>query len=266
MWDNSRSPGIAIIIPARNEAKNLQYVLPYIPADIREVILVDGHSTDDTIEVARQLLPSIQIVHQEGRGKGGALRQGFAASSADIIVTLDADGSADPREIPRFVHALMHGHDFAKGSRFMNGGRSFDITFFRRLGNGCLCRLVNVLFATNFTDLCYGYNVFWRHCLNYVNVDCDGFEVETLLSLRTYRSLLRIIEVPSCEYQRIWGQSNLRSIRDGSRVLMTIVREWLSKPQATVPHFQSYAQEILETQYSELVVPVMPRPVSTQWK
>src|SRR6266568_3003147 len=138
MWDNSRSPGIAIIIPARNEAKNLQYVLPYIPTDIREVILVDGHSTDDTIEVARRLLPSIQIVRQEGRGKGNALRQGFAASSADIIVTLDADGSADPREIPRFVHALMHGHDFAKGSRFMNGGRSFDITFFRRLGNACL--------------------------------------------------------------------------------------------------------------------------------
>lgn len=110
-------PFISVIIPTRNEAQNLRHVLPHIPPMVNEVILVDGHSTDNTIAVARQLRPSIRIIKQAGRGKGDAIRAGIAVSTGDIIVMLDADGSADPGEIPRFVKALMSGHDFAKGSR-----------------------------------------------------------------------------------------------------------------------------------------------------
>src|SRR5437899_9420742 len=94
--DGPRSPAISVVIPARNEAQNLRHVLPYIPSIVSEVILVDGHSTDDTIAVAQQLLPSIRIIKQPGKGKGDALRAGFAACTGDIIVMLDADGSADP--------------------------------------------------------------------------------------------------------------------------------------------------------------------------
>src|SRR5712692_7490572 len=122
-------PRISIVIPALNEAQNLPYVLPYIPSIVSEVVLVDGHSTDDTLAVARQLLPTIRIVKQAGKGKGDALRAGFAACTGDIIVMLDADGSADPNEIPCFVQALIVGKDFAKGSRFIRGGGSHDITF-----------------------------------------------------------------------------------------------------------------------------------------
>src|SRR2546421_6024075 len=113
---------ISVVIPALNEAENLQYVLPYIPSFVGEIILVDGHSTDDTIEIAQQLLPTIQIIQQTGRGKGNALREGFAASTGDIIVMLDADGSTHPGEIPRFVNALLTGNDFVKGSRFIGNG------------------------------------------------------------------------------------------------------------------------------------------------
>src|ERR1700694_1634 len=117
-----KHPLISVIIPTRNEAQNLHYVLPYIPAIVSEVILVDGHSTDDTIDVAQQLLPTIRILKQKGIGKGDALRIGIAASQGDIIVLLDADGSADPNDIPHFVKALMSGHDFAKGSPLLTGG------------------------------------------------------------------------------------------------------------------------------------------------
>ncbi|GAC1361945.1 MAG: hypothetical protein NVS2B12_04530 [Ktedonobacteraceae bacterium] len=222
-------PTVSVVIPARNEAENLPYVLPYIPAMVSEVILVDGHSSDHTIEVARQLMPSIHIIEQTGKGKGDALRLGFAACTGDIIVMLDADGSADPTEIPAFVDALVRGNDFAKGSRFMKGGGSHDITPLRRLGNHGLSGLVNLLFLTNFSDLCYGYNAFWKHCLNHVEIDCDGFEVETLINLRMHKAKLAIIEVPSFEYPRISGQSNLNTFRDGWRVLLTIFRE-RSKP------------------------------------
>ncbi len=139
---------------------------------------------------------------------------------------LDADGSADPREIPCFVAALIAGGDFAKGSRFIQGGGSHDITCLRRLGNFCLSSLANMLFLARFSDLCYGYNAFWKHCLDYINVDCDGFEVETLINLRIHKAQLKIVEVASFEYPRIHGVSNLRAFRDGWRVLKTILKEW----------------------------------------
>ncbi len=98
-------PRISVVVPARNEAQNLSHVLPFIPSFIDEVILVDGNSSDNTVEVARQLLPSIRIITQTGKGKGDALRAGFAACTGDIIVMLDADGSADPKEISHFLEA-----------------------------------------------------------------------------------------------------------------------------------------------------------------
>ena len=228
-------PHISVVIPARNEAQNLRHVLPLIPSIVDEVILVDGHSTDDTITVAQQLLPSIHIIKQEGKGKGEALREGFAASTGDIIITLDADGSADPREILCFVAPLMAGSDFAKGSRFIKGGDSRDITFLRRLDNFWLNTLVNTLFLAGFSDLCYGYNAFWKRCLDYVKVDCDGSEVETLINLRRHRAKLKIVEVASFEYSRMYGKSNLRKFRDGWRVLGTILRERFAEASHQLP-------------------------------
>lgn len=225
MKENQHHPLISVVIPALNEAQNLQYVLPIIPPFVSEVILVVGNSTDDTIAVAQQLLPTIRIVKQTGKGKGDALRAGFAACTGDIIVMMDADGSTDPNEIQSFVEALMKGNDFAKGSRFIKGGGSNDINLLRRLGNFGLSVLVNMLFWTKFTDLCYGYNAFWKRCLDQVKVDCDGFEVETQINLRMHKANLKIVEVPSFEHPRIYGESNLRTFRDGWRVLRTIVKE-----------------------------------------
>jgi glycosyltransferase involved in cell wall biosynthesis len=229
MEKNADYPFISVVIPTLNEAQNLRHVLPLIPSIVSEIILVDGHSTDNTLTVVQQLLPiirpTIRIIGQIKKGKGDALRTGFAACRGDIIVTLDADGSTDPREIPLFVEALIRGNDFAKGSRCILGGGSHDFTLLRRLGNYGLRKLVNVLFWTRFTDLCYGYNAFWRHCLDYIEIDCDGFEVETLIHLRVHKANLQIVEVPSMEYRRIYGKSNLKAFRDGWRVLITILRE-----------------------------------------
>ena len=220
-------PRVSVVIPARNEAKNLHHVLPFIPSLVDEIVLVDGQSVDDTIAVARQLFPTIRVIQQSGKGKGDALRIGFAVCTGDIIVMLDADGSADPAEIPRFVEALVAGSDFAKGSRFVEGGGSHDITFLRHAGNYLLRKLVNLLFGTRFSDLCYGYNAFWKRCLDDINIDCDGFEIETLLNLRMHKAQFKIVEVPSFEYSRVYGVSNLRTFRDGWRVLKTIVQERL---------------------------------------
>jgi glycosyltransferase involved in cell wall biosynthesis len=218
---------VSVIIPTLNEEANLPYVFARLPQGLHELIVVDGHSTDDTVAVARRLRPDVRIVRQTGRGKGNALAEGFAVCTGDIVVTLDADGSTDAAEIPRFVAALLHGADFVKGSRFAQGGASSDITVIRRVGNQVLNALVNSLYRTSYTDLCYGYNAFWARCLPYMRVDCDGFEVETLINVRIAKAGLVIHEVPSYERDRMHGRSNLHAMRDGIRVLRTIALERL---------------------------------------
>jgi hypothetical protein len=234
------APTVSVVIPALNEERNLPHVFAKLPTGITEVILVDGGSIDRTIAVARQLRPDITVVHQTRTGKGNALACGFAACTSDIIVMIDADGSTDPTEIPRFVGALTAGADFVKGSRFNTGGHSHDITPLRRLGNEGLNLVVNILFKTRFTDLCYGYNAFWRHVVPSLQLPDtalprpadgrklwgDGFEIETLINIRAAADGLTVTEVPSIEHARIHGESNLNTIRDGTRVLRTILSEY----------------------------------------
>ena len=216
---------ISVVVPAKNEAANISWVLERIPSWVDEVILVDGHSTDRTIEVARSARPDIVVVEQESRGKGLALQAGFAAATGDIIVMLDADGSMHPAEIDRYVALIASGFDFVKGSRFMAGAHSTDITLLRRLGNNFLLSLANMIYGTRFTDLCYGYCAFRREFLERLALNAAGFEIESQLIARACMAELRITEVPSLESPRRHGESNLRTFRDGRRVLWTLLKE-----------------------------------------
>lgn len=226
---------VSVVIPALNEAENLPHVLPHIPDWVDEVLIVDGLSTDGTPDTANQLWsklrrrwddPRLRIVMQQKRGKGAALRAGFEAATGDIIVMLDADGSTNPREIPRFVGALLSGADFAKGSRFLQGGGTADMPVYRQLGNWGFVTLVRLLFGGRYTDLCYGYNAFWRHAIHQLELDGDGFEIETMMNVRALKAGLRLTEVPSFEAARVYGEGRLRTIPDGWRVLKSIYREW----------------------------------------
>jgi glycosyltransferase involved in cell wall biosynthesis len=238
-------PKVSVVVPTLNEAANLPHVLPRLPADIHELIIVDGGSADSTTDVARALCPQAQILRQPGRGKGDALACGFAAASGDVIVMIDADGSTDPEEIPRFVDALARGADLAKGSRFLQGGGSADITPLRRAGNRLLNGLVNVFYGTRYTDLCYGYNAFWATCVPIFALDCDGFEVETLMNVRAAKAGLVIVEVPSFEHERIYGESKLRTFRDGWRVLRVIFGERFRNARRDQPATVNPSLELL---------------------
>lgn len=232
-------PSVSVVVPALNEVRNIPHVFERIPQDVHEVILVDGFSVDGTVAVARELRPDVRILRQTRMGKGNAVACGVAAATGDIIAMVDADGSADPSEIPRFVDALFAGADFAKGSRFLEGGGSSDITRLRSLGNKLLTSFFNMCYGRNYTDLCYGFNVFWRRHAPVIGLDAtsppptdgdgrlwgDGFEVETLIHVRVAKAGLVVAEVPSFEHSRIHGVSNLSAFRDGRRVLKTIFTE-----------------------------------------
>jgi len=227
---------VSVVIPTYNEAANLPHVFDRLPDGLHEVIVVDGRSVDGTVDVARALRPDVKIVLQNRRGKGNAMACGFAAVTGDVVIMLDADGSADPLEIPRFVAALTAGADFAKGTRFAAGGGSSDITPLRAWGNRRLNRMANLLFTTSYTDLCYGYNAFWTRCLPALGLSADGpgrdvklwgdgFEIETIINTRIAKAHLKIVEVPSYESTRVYGASNLNTWRDGFRVLRALAVE-----------------------------------------
>jgi glycosyltransferase involved in cell wall biosynthesis len=231
-------PSVSLVIPALNEERNIPYVFERIPEDTHQVVLVDGLSVDNTVAVAKRMRPDVCLVTQSRKGKGNALACGFEAATGDVIAMVDADGSADPGEIPRFVAALLDGADFAKGTRFSAGGGSSDITHLRRTGNRLLTGFFNACYDRKYSDLCYGYNVFWRRHVSVLGLDAasapredgaplwgDGFEVETLIHVRAARAGLRVTEVPSYEHPRLHGASNLNAVRDGIRVVRTILAE-----------------------------------------
>ncbi|GAA2523013.1 hypothetical protein GCM10010423_15110 [Streptomyces levis] len=228
--DTSRRTGkppatVSLVVPALNEARNIPWVFAQIPDCVDEVILVDGDSVDATVPMAVHCLPGVRSVRQSGPGKGNALRTGFLAATGDYVVMMDADGSMSPAEIPHFLHFLDHGYDFVKGSRFVQGGGSLDITPFRRLGNHVLLAVANRLYDASLTDLCYGFCAFRRSFLDQLDLHASGFEIETEMIVHALRCGLRIAEVPSLELPRRSGRSNLHAISDGRRVLRTLLSE-----------------------------------------
>ena len=237
---------VSVVIPALNEERNVPYVFAGLPSDLFEVILVDGNSSDNTVAAARAIFPAVRVVQQVGKGKGAALRSGYNAAQGDIIVTLDADGSMDGAEIERFVSALVEGADFAKGSRFLKGAGSADITWLRHLGNGVFTGLVNLLYGTQYTDITYGYNAFWSRLKPFMNVACDGFAYEILINCRTAKRGLNVSEVPSYERARIHGASKLNAIRDGLGVLKVIIRERFSREYGSMSNVMLEEYRIAE--------------------
>jgi glycosyltransferase involved in cell wall biosynthesis len=222
-WRRTDLSTVSAVVPARNEGRNIGWVIERIPAWVEEVVLVDGNSTDDTVAEARKARPDLVVVKDTRPGKGAALRAGFSAAGGDIVVMLDADRSMDPTEIGRYTALVNSGYDLVKGSRFMAGADSTDITFLRNLGNSALRALTNQLFGVRFSDLCYGYIAFRRTILSELALSADGFEIETQIVVNAVRAGLSVTEVPTLEHPRAHGVSNLRTFRDGQRVLRTLV-------------------------------------------
>jgi glycosyltransferase involved in cell wall biosynthesis len=228
-------PLVTVVLPVLNEAENLPWLLERIPTHRTEIVMVDGGSTDGSRSVARRLRPDIIVLGQCRPGKGCALVHGYRRAAGDVLITLDADGSTDPAEIPRFVEALLNGADFAKGTREAEGGGSDDLTRLRRFGNRVLTWLANRRLHTDYSDFCYGYNAFWRDCLpslTFTAPGCDdstprpgdGFEIETFMHVRARQTGLHVVEVPSYERRRMHGTSHLRTFSDGFRCLATLLR------------------------------------------
>jgi len=221
--DSIQKLKVTLVIPTKNEADNLPTFLDKIPKDF-EVVLVDGNSSDNTIEVAKRLRPDVVILNQTGKGKGNGMRLAFCHATGDIIVTFDADGSFNIKELERFIEPLHNEYDLVKGSRFMTGGKTKDMPLIRRIGNWVLTVITNILFGSRYTDIAYGFHAFRKDKLEKLNLTSDGFEIDAELYCMALKNHLNVIEVASVENRRIFGVGKLRSMQDGFRILKTIIR------------------------------------------
>ncbi len=230
-----RPLSVSVVIPTKNEARNIAWVLERMDPMVDEIVIVDGISVDSTVSVARMVRPDAVVVDHPVPGKGEAVRAGIHEATGDIVVMMDADGSMDPAEIRRFVEAVAAGADVVKGSRFLPGGGTADMTLIRRLGNHALVAFSNVLLGARHTELCYGFMAFRRSRIDDLELRSTGFEIETEIVVRAHRAGLLITEVPSFEFPRRHGHSNLNTFRDGWRVVRTLLRESMLRTGTTSP-------------------------------
>jgi glycosyltransferase involved in cell wall biosynthesis len=216
---------VSVIIPTLNEEKNIPYVLDSLPEYVDEIVVVDGHSKDKTAEIAKER--GCRVFYDEG-GKGSALRRGMASAKGDIVIMMDADCSHLSSEIVLLIAGIEAGYDVCMGSRFIQGGGSEDISSIRKFGNLVFVNVVNLIWHTNYSDLCYGYRSFRGDVIEKLELTEDGFGIETEISIKAAKNNLRILEIPSFEKLRKSGEGKLDTISDGWRIFRRIITEILS--------------------------------------
>ncbi len=216
---------ISVVIPTKNEEKNLPVVMRDLKTYFKqphEIIVVDKYSNDDTVKIAKKFKAKVIF---DSKGKGSAIRKGMTAAKGDIVITMDADCSNIAKEIGLLVEGIECGFDICMGSRFIQGGGTEDMPWYRRAGNKFFVFLVNLLWGMNYSDLCYGYRSLRKGCIKKLGLKSNGFGIETEIAIKAAKNRLRVLEVPSFEKNRAHGSGNLRTFRDGWIILKTIARE-----------------------------------------
>jgi len=218
-----KKPYISVIIPTLNEQRNIGKVIDGVKQVLKdydyEIIVVDKHSADNTVEIAKA--KGARVLYED-LGKGYALRKGFKNARGKILISMDADLSNRPNELRLLISGIETGYDVCMGSRFLTGGGSEDMPRFRRLGNKLFVMLVNLFFKSHYTDLCYGYRSLTRSAVKRLRLTSTGFGIETELGIKAKKEGLKVLEVPSFEKKRGYGAGKLNSFRDGYVILKTI--------------------------------------------
>jgi glycosyltransferase involved in cell wall biosynthesis len=214
---------ISVVIPTLNEEKNIGKLIPGVKkqlSDYRyELVVVDGYSKDRTVAIAKRM--GARIIYDKV-GKGSALIKGLKNAKGDILISMDADMSNEPKELKLLIDTIDIGYDICTGSRFIIGGGSEDMPRLRVFGNKFFVFLVNTIFGANYTDLCYGYRSFRKGVAERLNLKEKGFGIETEINIKAIKKHMKIIEVPSNEKKRAAGEGKLRTFHDGWVILKTI--------------------------------------------
>lgn len=215
---------VSVVVPTLNEEQNIGSLLRQVAKMLKgysyEIILVDGHSTDKTVKIAKSM--GARVIYDEF-GKGSALTRGIMAAKGEVIISMDADLSNRPTELKLLIAGIETGYDICMGSRFLTGGGSDDMPTIRKFGNWCFVKTVNLIYGSRYTDLCYGYRSFAKNVPRRLGLEEKGFGIEAEISIKAMKKHMKVLEVPSYEKKREGGVAKLLTLRDGWVILKTIL-------------------------------------------
>ena len=225
-------PEIVVVIPALNEEAGIGWVLDRLHETLKKlsktyhIVVVDGGSQDKTVEIARS--KEAEVIFQEGKGYGDAYIQGFSYAikkyKPKIIVMLDADGTYDPAEIPHLIKPIEQDQaDMVVGNRFKRLQQGAMATI-NKVGNELLSWLARLMIGINIQDTQSGYRAMTRELLETIPLTHKGMPFATELIVEAYAYGYRIKEQPITYRPRLGGQPKLNPLRDGYRILKTIVK------------------------------------------
>ncbi|MFH1788868.1 MAG: polyprenol monophosphomannose synthase [Candidatus Altiarchaeota archaeon] len=221
---------LSIIVPAHNEEENLAKLMAEIRNtlgdDGYEVIIVNDNSTDGTKKVLEELAgkyPQLKPIHRTPpQGVGHTLRTGFAAASGDIIVTMDADLSHDPNDIPRLIEKLNEGYDIVLGSRYMEGGE-IENTLSRKIISKSFSVFTKIL-GLHVKDATTGFRAHKRLVLEALKLSSVGFEIHIEIPMKAGKKGYWVAEVPIIYHERYAGESKLNYAKEGPRYVKAAVK------------------------------------------
>lgn len=220
---------LTVLLPALNEEDGIGDVIDSIPTqEIADagysttILVVDGHSTDRTIEIARR--KGAKVLFQNGRGKGFAVRMGFESLDSDFLVMMDADKTYPSGEMPVFLELLEQGADIVMGSRLLGDIDTGAMSDLNRAGNRILSFMASRLYGRITTDVCTGMWGFSRRAVESLRLNSSGFEVEVEMFAQAAKAGLVIREVP-ISYSRRKGQAKLGSLGSGLSIALKLLRK-----------------------------------------
>jgi len=213
---------VTVQIPTLNEGESLAHTLKQIPREVvDEVLVIDGHSTDNTREVAESF--GCRFLLQPGKGYGNAMKFGFQNASGDVIISMDADGSPNPQDIPRLVAKLKEGYDLVLGSRYLPGAGTEDDTLVRHVGNKFFTFLTNFIHGTKISDSCYFFAAMRKEMLLKLDLKTEDFSFCIEVPVKARKAGFKIAEIPCFERKRVASTSRVNAIRDGLKILRAIL-------------------------------------------
>lgn len=225
---------VSVVIPVFNEEATVGDIVARTKKTLEnmhasyEILVVDDGSTDQSAHIAREL--NAQVLRDAHQGKGCSLRAGFRQTRGELVVTLDADGSHKPEEIPLVLRHIMENRaDFVIGSRFFNSeANKAKVPRVNRIGNGLFNDMIGVLTGVKVSDSQSGFRAIRASLIKQMKLSSRGYEVESEMLVKALRMRARVEETPISFDQRTVGTSKLDPIKDGARIFYAIIASYLS--------------------------------------
>jgi dolichol-phosphate mannosyltransferase len=217
---------VSVIIPTKNEEGYIKQTIKGVSPYADEILVIDGHSTDKTVEYAESM--GARVIFDNGKGKGAALRLAAQDAKGDIVVFIDADGSHDPEDIPELLKPILEGKaDLVMGSRMRGGSDELHSSlseFIRLMGSAIITLAINYRFKQQLTDYQNGFRAIKREVMNRIETTENIFTIEQEMSIKCLKNRYKVTEVPTHEYRRVYGKSKIKVWKVAWRYVWCLVK------------------------------------------